>query len=73
MRRAAEATLYASASAHEERGRSPYRAATAVLAMLILAVVAGLVFATALRHLPPGGSGPPTPLEAKPAQPPPRK
>lgn len=73
MRRAAEATLYASASAREDRDRSPYRATTAVLALLILAVVAGLVFATALRQLPPGGAGPSTPPEAKPAQPAPPK
>jgi hypothetical protein len=67
MRRAAEATLYASASAREDRARSPYRATTAILAMLIFAVVAGLVFATALRRLPPAGSGQATPAAAQPA------
>src|SRR5262245_43422470 len=39
MRRAAEATLYASASAREERARSPYRATTAILAMFIFAII----------------------------------
>jgi len=79
MRRAAEATLYASASAREDRGGSPYRATTAILALLIFAVVAGLAFATALRRLPPAGPAahpstahpapPAVPLRAHPAPP----
>lgn len=82
MRRAAEATLHAGASAREDRGRSPYRAATAVLAMLIVAIVAGLVFAAAVQgHRPAGGGAGAVPASpaaapaqpAGPAQPAPRK
>jgi hypothetical protein len=69
MRRAAEATLYASASARQERGRSPYRAATAILALSIFAIVAGLVFAAVLQGGSPAGPGPATPAEAQPARP----
>jgi hypothetical protein len=68
MRRATEATLLASASAREERGRSPYRASPAILAMLVLAVIAGLIFAMVLRATPPDGPVP-APGEARPAQP----
>ena len=75
MRRAAEATLYASASAREERTGAPYRAAAAILVLLVFAVVAGLVFAAALRRAGPAGAGQATPAEATPAMPapPPRK
>jgi hypothetical protein len=78
MRRAAEATLLAGASAREARGRSPYRAATAILALLVVAIVAGLVFATMLQRAEPAasGAGQATPAEAqpaRPAQPAPRK
>jgi ribosomal protein L32 len=80
MRRAALATLLASASAREERGRPPYRAATAILAMLIVAIVAGLIFAAMLQRNEPAGAGAragqATPAEAQPAgpaQPAPRK
>lgn len=71
MRRAAEATLYASASAREDRGRSPYRAATAVLALLIFAIVAGLIFASVFQRerTAGGGGGPASPAEAQPTQP----
>jgi len=71
MRRAAEATMYASASPREERGRSPYRATTAILVMFIFAIVAGLIFATVLPRNPPagGGAGQATPAEAQPARP----
>jgi hypothetical protein len=69
MRRAAEATLYASASAREERGRSPYRATTAILVMFVFAIVAGLVFATVLQRNQPAGAGQAAPAEAQPAEP----
>jgi ribosomal protein L32 len=70
MRRAAEATLYAGATAREERGKAPYRAATAILAMLIFAVIAGLIFASVFpRDRPGGGGGPYSPDEAQPAPP----
>jgi hypothetical protein len=68
MRRAAEATLYASATAREERGRAPYLATRVVLAMLILAIVAGLVFAVLVRGPRLAGPGP-VPAEAQPAKP----
>jgi hypothetical protein len=70
MRRAAEATLYAGATAREERARRPYRATTAILAMFIFAIVAGLVFAMMLQGSPPASSGQATPAEAQPAPPP---
>jgi hypothetical protein len=57
MRRAAEATLLASASTREDRARAPYRAATAVLAMFIFAIVAGMLFASVLRPGQPDASG----------------
>jgi hypothetical protein len=69
MRRAAEATLYASASARQDRGRSPYRASMAILAMLIFAIGAGLVFAAVRQAGAPAGTGPATPAEARPARP----
>lgn len=75
MRRAAEATLYASSIARQERARAPYRATRAILAMLIFAIVAGLVFAMVLRAHPRDAPAP-APGEAqpaKPAQPSPRK
>lgn len=68
MRRAAEATLYASASTREERARAPYRATRAILAMLVLAIVAGLVFAMLVRTDPADGPTP-VPGEAQPAKP----
>ncbi len=69
MRRAAEATLFAGASAREDRARSPYRAATAILAMFIFAIIAGLVFATMLQRTRQAGAGRATPAEAQPAEP----
>jgi hypothetical protein len=65
MRRAAEATLYASATARDERGKAPYRAAMAILAMLVFAIVAGLVFAAMLERNRPAA---PTPGQAIPAE-----
>jgi len=71
MRRAALATLLAGASAREARARSPYRATRAILAMLIFAVLAGLVFAMVIERNPPAGAGPapPAAAPAHPAQP----
>lgn len=68
MRRAALATLYASSIARQERVRAPYRAARAILAMLVFAIVAGLVFAMVLRANPQDAPAP-VPGEAKPAKP----
>ena len=71
LRRAAEATLHASASARDrarDRARPPYHVSKAVLAMLVFAIVAGLIFALVLRAHPPGGTGP-APGEARPAKP----
>jgi len=75
MRRAAEATLYASATAPEERGRTPYRATRAVLALLVFAIALGLVFAMLIRgaQLPGPGPVPGEAQPAKPAQPAPRQ
>lgn len=74
MRRAAEATLYASATAREERAGAPYRAAAAILVLLVFAIVAGLAFAAALRRSAPaaGQATPAPPPSAMPA-PAPRK
>jgi hypothetical protein len=76
MRRATEATMYASSIAREERARSPYRAARAILAVLVIAVIAGLLFATVLQRnasVVPASATPAEAQPAKPPQPPPRK
>ena len=52
LRRAAEATLLASATARADAPSRPYRATRGVLAILILAVVVGLVYATVIRDNP---------------------
>lgn len=52
MRRAAEATMLAGASARRDAHRSPYRATVAVMVMLIVAIIAGLLFATVLQRNP---------------------
>jgi hypothetical protein len=45
LRRAAEATLLASATARPDRAARPYRAAVGVLAILIVVIVVGLLYA----------------------------
>ena len=49
VRRAAEATMLASATVREKAQPMPYRATTAVLAMMIIAIVAGLFYALVIR------------------------
>lgn len=49
VRKAAEATLYASATARKDNAPKPYRALTAVLIMLIVAAIAGMLYATVMR------------------------
>jgi predicted RNA-binding Zn-ribbon protein involved in translation (DUF1610 family) len=49
LRRAAEATLLASATVRPEAGRTPYRGPVGVLAVLIFLLVVGVVGATMLR------------------------
>lgn len=50
LRRAAEATLLASATARDQAAARPYRASTGVLAILIVAILVGLVYALVLRQ-----------------------
>jgi hypothetical protein len=54
LRRAAEATLLAGATARRDATAAPYRATVGVLALLIAVVVIGLVYVTLIR----GPSGP---------------
>jgi len=49
FRRAAEVTLLASATARPDAASKPYRSATTVLAILIILIAAGLVYATVAR------------------------
>ena len=71
LRRAAEVTLLVSATARPDAATKPYRAATSVLAILIVLIVAGLVYATAIReHAIPAAAHPPPPMGAvRPLQP----
>jgi len=65
LRRAAEVTLLVSATARPDAATTPYRAATSVLAILIVLIVAGLVYATAIRDR--GGHGAPAAAHPPPA------
>lgn len=56
LRRAAEATLLASATARPDPTAAPYRATRGVLAILIVAVLVGLVYAMAARDPAPAPS-----------------
>jgi hypothetical protein len=62
LRRAAEATLFASATARSEARASPYRASRSVLAILIVAVVVGLLYATVIRDSAPPPRAPASPV-----------
>lgn len=64
LRRAAEATLLATASARPDASTAPYRATRGVLMVLIVAVVVGLVYAMVIRS-----RGAPAPAQAVPVQP----
>jgi hypothetical protein len=75
LRRAVEATLLAGASVRPDPVATPYRATLGVLALLIAAIVVGLVYATLLRGpsdatiAPPGPSPPPPVRLLTPAHP----
>jgi uncharacterized Zn finger protein (UPF0148 family) len=59
MRRAAEATLFASATVRPDAAATPYRATGGVLIVLIIVILIGLFYATVIR--PAGSSTPQTP------------
>jgi uncharacterized Zn finger protein (UPF0148 family) len=67
LRRAAEATLLATATARPDGATAPYRATRGVLMVLIVAVVVGLVYAMVIRARAPAPPAPPARLV--PAQP----
>jgi hypothetical protein len=50
LRKAAEITLLASATVREDRGPKPYRATITVLAMMIIALIAGVLYAMVLDN-----------------------
>ncbi|MEO8699543.1 MAG: zinc ribbon domain-containing protein [Kofleriaceae bacterium] len=54
IRKAAEATMFATATTRKDSSPRPYRALTAVLIMLIIAAVGGLLYAMMMR----GGDAP---------------
>ena len=64
LRRAAEATLLATATARPDAASAPYRATRGVLMVLIVAVLVGLVYAMVIRS-----RGAPAPPRAAPVQP----
>ena len=63
LRRAAEATLLATATMRPDPSTAPYRATRGVLMVLIVALVVGLVYAMVIR-----GRAPTPPASAVPAQ-----
>lgn len=67
LRRAAEATLFASATARPDAQAKPYRATRSVLAILIVAVVVGLLYAAVMRGRPPPSEA--TSIPARPLTP----
>lgn len=66
LRKATEATLLATATARAANQPKPYRATTAVLAILIIAAIAGLVYAFARGTSTPD-TAPPTSPATQPA------
>lgn len=68
LRRAAEATLLAGATARQSAEAKPYRASSAVLAMLVVAVAAGLLYALVVRS-PRARTHAPTPTAPAPVRP----
>jgi hypothetical protein len=66
LRRAAEATLLVSAAVRPDAGNRAYRGVTGVLAILVVVIAAGLLYATVIRGR--TAAGPPvvTPLRAGP-------
>lgn len=47
LRRAGEATLFATAAARPEKGRTPYVAVVGILAILLVSIVGGVMYASA--------------------------
>lgn len=68
MRRAAEATMLAGATVRAGKEPKPYRATTTVLAMLIVAIAAGLLYAIVIHDNPPPSPNA-QPLPAQPIDP----
>src|SRR5215475_5359133 len=68
LRRAAEATLLAGATVRSDTTATPYRATLGVLAILIAAVVVGLVYATLLRGASDATIAPPGPSPSAPVR-----
>ena len=54
LRRAAEVTLLASAASRPDAASRPYRAVASVLAVLVVVIAAGLLYATVIRDRAPG-------------------
>ncbi len=67
LRKATEATLLATATARAANQPKPYRATTAVLAILIIAAIAGLVYAFARGTSSTPDAAPPPTSPAQPA------
>lgn len=61
LRRAAEATLLASASVRPDARAAPYRATRAVLVVLVVTMLVGLIYAFVMRGRAPEPSGRPVP------------
>ncbi len=61
IRRAAEATMLASATVRDRGTPKPYRATLAILAMMIIVIAAGLFYALVIRHDAPDAAAKPTP------------
>lgn len=79
VRKAAEATMMASAAMRKDTAPKPYRALTTILIMLIVAAGAGLLWATVMRNTnttaaPSSDNATPAPaIQQIPRQPPPQK
>jgi hypothetical protein len=72
LRRAAEVTLLAGATARRDAAAKPYGSATSVLGILIVLIIAGLVYATVIRDrgtAPAAQPGPQAPRQVQPLQP----
>jgi uncharacterized Zn finger protein (UPF0148 family) len=62
LRRAAEAALFASATARPDATAKPYRSTRSVLVILIVTIAAGLLYATVIRDRAPASSATSTPV-----------
>jgi hypothetical protein len=66
LRRAAEVTLLASAAVRPDAGNRAYRGVTGVLAILVVVIAAGLLYATVIRGRSAAGPPPATQLRRGP-------